>query len=446
MCYNFFVKMTEYFKIKYLVAALSAAIISVGAISSVSQAFADAGDVTEYPEIFTESVYDNIGQITDYAVSSASAAIADGNKVIIISNDEKLEYDFGYNVRAVDCTEKDGEVIYYCRDAGGKTYSLPDKTETEHEFTVKDTITIDKFIYYKYENIIYSQEMSIEPILPTKLDGCSLLKEYNGKAYVVKDNKIHALNGTQTEVVNLNYTDFKSAGNIAVGDSLTRLRTFGSAQFVMLAAGAYKTEVDLNDLSGRYFKTGKTSAATEGETALLLCTTGNASLVINGSQCYITLTKNTEHVTREAEAEPEFTSATVCVPYDFVYASPSLVDGAKIRRIEWGEQVKPLAKLSAEHSPELTCDFYKIEFKDDSGISQTGYIPCTFLTEHKTNDVVPDEITDPNRSEDDLTKTVMITVMVIALVLIALGYLVYVGTSGKNKKSKKTKDKQDKNV
>ncbi len=443
MCYNFFVKMTEYFKIKYLIAALSAAIIFVGALSSGSQAFADAGDVTEYPEIFTESVYDNIGQITDYAVSSASAAIADGNKVIIISNDEKFEYDFGYNVRAVDCAENDGEVIYYCRDAGGKTYSLPDKTETEHDFTVEDTVPTGKFTYYTYEGIIYSLEL---PTTTTKLEGCSLLKEYNGRAYVVKNNKIHALNGTQTEVVNLNYTDFKSAGNIAVGDSLTRLRTFGSAQFVMLAAGAYKTEVDLNDFSGRYFKTGKTSSATEGETALLLCTTGNASLVINGSQCYITLTKNTEPVTREAEAEPEFTSATVCVPYDFVYASPSLVDGAKIRRIEWGEQVKPLAKLSAEHSPELTCDFYKIEFKDDSGISQTGYIPCTFLTEHKTDDVVPDEITDPNRSEDDLTKTVMITVMVIALVLIALGYLVYVGTSGKNKKSKKTKDKQDKNV
>ena len=80
--------MTEYFKIKYLIAALSAAIISASALSSGGQAFADAGDVTEYPEIFTESVYDNIGQITDYAVSSASAAIADGNKVIIISNDE----------------------------------------------------------------------------------------------------------------------------------------------------------------------------------------------------------------------------------------------------------------------------------------------------------------------------------------------------------------------
>lgn len=443
MCYNFFVKTTEFKKTKYFVAAITAAILCSAALNAGGAAFADAGEQTEYPEIFTESVYDNVGQITDYAVGDGATAIADGNKVIIISDDQKTEYDFGYNVRAVDCEKIDGETVFYCRDASGKSYSLPDKTEAEHDFTVKDTVPTGKFTYYTFEGVIYSLEL---PTTTTKLDGCSLLKEYGGKAYVVKENKIHALNGTDTEVLNLFYTDFKSAGNIAVGDSLSKLRTFGGTQFVMLTAGAFKTEVDLNDFSGRYFKTGKTSAATEGETALLLCTTGNAALVINGSDCYITLARNTEPVTRGAESEPAFANATVCVPYDFVYASPALVDGVKLKRLDWGAQVKVLALLSAEYSPELSCDFYKISYTDDSGIPQTGYIPCNFLTEYKTDDAVLDEIPDPGHNEEDLTKTVMITVLIIALVLIALGYLVYVGTSGKDKKSKKSKEKQEKNV
>lgn len=399
-------------------------------------ASADVTEQTAYPEIFTENIYDNLSGISDYAVSSESVGFADGNKIIIVSDDAKTEYEAGYNVRALDCEETDGKVTYYYSDASGKTYSLPDKNETTHTFPSQATFDLTDYVYTERNGKVYVTAYTPEPET-TPLESCSKLKAYNDKLYVVKDGKLNELDGTDLSVMEFSYTDFKSAGTILIGDTLLRLRTQASASFVMLDAGAYRTEIDLNDFSGRYFKTGATERAAEGETALLLCTSGNAAIISNGSKCYITLAEKLESITRDTELLPDFENGAVCVPFDYIYSSPALFDGVKIKKVNWGAELEIKANLSSVNYPELTTDFYRVEFTDDSGIKQTGYIPCAFLTEYKTDDTEHKEITDPGYTEDDISKTVLITILVIALVLITLGYLTYAGTSGKNKKNKR---------
>lgn len=445
--YNSLVK-TGYFKktIYFAVIALICTAAIFAAAAYPRTACAELSEQTSYPEIFTEDVYDGIDEIADYAVGDGAVCFAHGKKIQAFSNETKIfDFEARYNVTAVDMETDGDQTVYYYRDVLNNVYSLlPDKTEQEssHSFPSQETFTAGNYIYYTDEGSVYALQ---RPSTVTLLEGCSKLKQFGESVYAVKENRLNKIDGAALTVVEVNYTNLELASYVFTGDTAARLKAQSSATFVMLTAGSYRTRIDLNDLSGRYLKLKfdgdrpetATERAAEGETALLLCTVGNAAIISDGSKSYITLASSLQQITRADEPAPEFGSASVCTPFDYIYSSPALFDGLKLTRVDWGTQLTVTEKLSASNCPELSADFYRVEFEDENGVKRAGYIPCAFLEEHKTDEKEPAEIIDPDYTEDDISKTVLITILVIALVLITLGYLTYAGTSGKNKKHKR---------
>lgn len=433
MCYNFSVKVKKFATITSIIAACTM-------LFGGGTAYAD-GEQTVYPEIFTENAYDAVDSLTDFAVGKDCVSLAYGNTVSIVGSDGKTDYDAGSAVTALDCTESDGSTLFFYTDAGGTTRSLPDREPYDGKVQSYENIDVDGYYYY-YDNdaLVVFIKNTREAI---DLDGCTRLKKYADKLYVIKDNKVCLLEGDKTQVIALEYTDYKSAAQIFIGDTAENIKS-GGATFVRLAQDSYKTEVDLNELGGKFFKTAGTERAKSGETALLLCYTGNAAVIAVGEKTYITLKTSVEEIARSAETAPEFERATVCVPFDYIYSSPAMCDGTKIRRIDWGESVKVLGKLSCSYSTELAGDFYRVSIEaGETEPAATGYVPCSFLAEQKIADIKPNPIEDENKTNEDLTRTVTLVVLVIALSLIALGYITYVGTSGKGGKSdKKGKNKK----
>ena len=90
-------------------------------------------------------------------------------------------------------------------------------------------------------------------------------------------------------------------------------------------------------------------------------------------------------------------------------------------------------------------DFYKVSWTDDDGTEQTGYVPFGYVSLFTISEEPPAVTPDPDYSQENSIRPVVLILLVVVLVLAAVGYLVFVGTANKTKKIKAKKDDKTQN-
>lgn len=439
---------------KFAAITISLCTAFVALLSGGTVALADGTAQTTYPEDeFIRHVDEDFKDVSDYAVSGEKYAFAHGNFISVIENGTHTPYDAGSTVTALDCA--DG--VFYYKNGSGEAFSLPDKAAAEnYSFTEYDGYVKTADGEYK----IVDNEIGYCPKNSFAYEGIegsfSALKMYGGTAYALSGGKLYSLNGTAATHIDLTFTDYSAAKSIFIGSTAEKIKTFNidELHFVSINANAYMTEVDLDKLSGENFvvgatvKSGEADAPAAGKQALLLCTAGEndgVAIITVAGKCYIMNAANVKPEQRSALTPPDsgHTTATVSVAQGYAYSSPFVCDGTKLFELKSGDSVKILGKVLKATSGELVRDFYKIEYVGEDGQTRVGYVPFGYVSNFSEfNEKEPSKTEDPAFSEDNAVKTVVLVLVVVALVLIAAGYVTYVATSGrKKKKSEQTENK-----
>lgn len=437
MCYNCFVKKGIFFTTS-LCSLLCAAFGFQNAA-----AFADTQNegFDSYPESFTKTVkFDNL---KDYAIGENKYYFLENNAVSVYEDD---------SYSAIEVKEKSIDSLHYDNGffygAEGKIFDFEDR-EAEN-FTCSQTgeFYINGYLYYSEGDKLCIFNRNTSEL--QQLEGFSNLKNFGNTAYAVKENALYKFDGVNPLECILEYSDYSPVKSINTGDTADKLKnTEGKAPvFVRINQGAFMTEItDINALSGKYFETGAT-IKTDAKTVLLLCTCGTddgISIVMiaetaNGKtkgNCYMLRTADTRAVNRESVEKLEENSATVTIAEGFIYSSPYVCASTQAAGIKSGDKVEIAGVVRQNSNPEIMRDFYLVKLSGGA----SGYVPHEYVSMFEYIEKEPEKTVDPDYSEEDMIKPVVLIIIVIALVLIAVGYLVYVGTSDKKKLKKDNGDK-----
>lgn len=433
VCYNLAVK-----KFAILTTTLLAAVLT--ATGGVAFAEETAHNDTHYPESFTRKL--EFTALADYAVGNGAYAFAEGNVVKVVENRTLTQYSFDFNVTALDFA--DG--VFYYRDGNNAVYSLPDSTPSSHEFKTDINIISGNYHYFINDygvNIVDTNKPANEP--GVTLADYSNLKQFDDNVYAVCDNALYTLNGVLTTKITLEYIDYSSAQEIYVGDTAAELRNDRN-DIVKIATirsstadglPVYMTEIDLSELSEKFsvgatLCVGDENAPAGGEKALLLCETGNSYIIAIGSTAYIIANTGAD-ITNSTLSTPSYNSATLSVGGSaYAYYSPYINTNTQASLLTTGKNVTVLGMADKTAFPFLAYNFYVISYTEGEQ-TVTGYVPEGYLSEFTFIEREPQTTKDPDYSEDDLVKTVVLILIVIVLVMIALGYLIFVATSSKRK-------------
>lgn len=417
---------------------------------SALNAFAEADEgLNEYPQDFTkEIVFENL---EDYAVHENKFAFLENGVIHEYSNEEFYGFqDDGLNVKAVYYDISGA--LCYGNDEGIFRHDIGEPAEVIKPET---TFTLNGYHYsFDKDGVLNAYNEQTTQVTP--LEGFSNLKKFGEKAYAVKENALYVIEGTTSAPCELKYLDFSATQTINAAGAETSLRNLSleTPRFVALKDGVFLTEINADKLDGKYFETGKTLKTGKDiptSTALLIATAGtegSISMVMlcgeTRNVCYILRTADTEPVERQAISVPVFNgvatpdlAATVTVGEGFIYTAPFVCKSTQIAQIKAGENVKITGAVLKTDNPEIARDFYKVEFIAENDYRVTGYVPFGYVSPYEFIEKPPVEQPDPDYSEQNLIKPVVLIIVVIALVLIAVGYLIFVATDGKNKKDKK---------
>ena len=408
-------------------------IFALTAFGTVTAFATSNGTVYPKDEDFIKPL--TFSELCDFAINSDYYAFADGKAVKVFDGGNLTEYLFEEKVIALDCKED----VFYCMLEDEKVYSLPyAEGDGSVEYTMPDPVTTIDVGDYNYRltssalKVANFEENSIKTF-----DGeYKSLKKFGDSVYAILDNEVYKFDGDQSEKLSLNYADYTSTQKIIAGEAVTNLKEYTAPTLVSIKVGSHMTEADLSSFPDGYFITGKTVTSTEAVSAVLLCTTGNAAVIAVGRDCYILNSANIERTNETCYSTPEFEYGKITAAGDKIYASPYVSECTAILSGAAGITVKVLNKVQ---SAVLDSAFYEVEFEVSKGVTVKGYVTEKFLikTDYvKEDDKGPDKIEDPNYTEDNNAKTIIIIFAVVILVLAGVGYLAYTGMGGKSKKTK----------
>lgn len=418
--------------------------------------FASAAE--KYPEDDSFSKKLVFTSLADYAVSDGSYAFAH-EQFLSVYKDHLLvtfehtqtvsrvePYNGGYcfrdgagGVYAVTCEGKDGD--YYSVSESDKLSAEEAEKAVFSDYNAEFTCRASggEYVLALSDNSLAFRAEGTTDM--TKFDGqYSRLKKYGETAYVIKENALYSLNRAEKTPLSgadgsLYYMDYGETEKIEAGGVLNDIQS-ASMQFVTLKAGAHYSEIDLDSLTAQTatlpVDKNKTSVAAGGEVALLICRTGDSAIISIGKKSYVMLGENAEDSTLSA-AVADFTPATgnVIVDDACLYFAPHYSEGTKKTAVPSGVSVNVKAKFS--HAV-LDYDYYAISYESD-GETIEGYIPAGFIFLGPAfADENPTPVADPDYSEADVVRTVVLIIVVVALVLVAAGYVIYVATADKRRK------------
>lgn len=416
-------------KLAYLTIPLIAALIAGGAQTAYA---ADGGTIYPDDEAFISAL--KLTSLSDYTVGGGAYAFADGKLVKVFNDGDYKEYAFENDVTDVAFNEG----VFYCGCSDGKAYTLAEQSECEYTFPEKaGELLYGGFYYFTDEDGNLSVFDKSTKQTETYEGSFSNLKLCGETVYAANGNALYSFDGAEGGEVELKYADYSVTRTITVGQAASALKNYAPATFVKIEAGTFMTAVDLEKLDGEHFVPINTVRSEEETVALLLCYSGNAALVSVGDTGYLMLKSKTSVTEMEFATEETFTAQMLG---GNIYASPYIVSGTVSTPAATGKIVNVKKKLELENV--LGAVFYEVEFTENESVV-CGYVAEGFLSKVIVGEQEkPTEITDPEYSEDNDTKTILIILAVILLVLGAVGYISYVSSGGKRRKNKKkSKDK-----
>lgn len=449
---------------KKVLFAICSLCIAASAVASPLSALADGAlEETYYPEIFDDKL--PLNNLTDFAIANDNLmAFAQGSTLTHWQNENTTVYEFDSTVTNVDYS--DGK-FYYSLDGGITGHILPDDPNSpanepqEYNFFANrisaEGHIVNGFFYYCYDEFeLFAHNMTTQTTKPLILKNAKVYS-INGedRLFAIRDIFICEIVGFNPTDIQISYSNYDKLLNMSVGDAPEKLNTYGdlseNPKYVSIAADTAVTAIDLNliapyDSDGnplpapQYFPIsdpkGQTRYDVSGE-ALLLCQTGNATLVAKGSKAYIL---NSAGVTGATDIRKtsidQGTTAAVNAVGEFAHSLPFMSNATRTFALAPGEIVTVLYEVSGDN---IAHRFYLVE----NAKGERGYVIDEFLGDF--NVPVPDENSasvtpDPNPHTDDYIRTVVLVIVIILLVLIAAGYLTWLCASNKQNKSEKKND------
>lgn len=418
--------------------------VCVAASMAAAPIYAQA-ETAGYPDIYDRPL--EFESLTDFALAQdGSAAFAVGNGITLLKNGETQVIEFGSAVTDVDLCEADGNWYYALEGKEGIFALGADALPPEGYSLQKNDPTF--FCFGDYYYTIDSNtgalfiDQAIDAPRQTVSDGVySKLKIYQNKLYVLKNidgqsprAAVCSVEGTTVTELGLmwsNYSLLTGVGENGVAQTLKEYFTEPSVTTV--AAATTVTEVNLEGLEPNgTFDVGDPKASTqiwqEPKQALLLATAENLALVSVGGKAYILNSARTEGKIVLPFGAAESSAATVNAD-DYAYSAPFMCGATKLFKIEAGEQVTVVNKLSADGV--LGHDYYVVEKTAQDGTKLAGYVAGNFLEPAEggtANEGGSTPLPDPDPHYDSNARTVILVVTVVLLVLIAAGYITWVCT------------------
>lgn len=417
------------------------------ALSALIFAPVGAGaEVEGYPDNFTVQ-YTPDG-FSDYAIGGNAAAFSSGATIMLFDGGDisfsegvctRTQKTFSSTVTALDCTDSG---FIYTLQGDEKVYNLSDGSESGAKIK---NFELDQ----NYGGYTYSIDSGTLRVWDRKSDNVvksegsfSKLKFYGGEAYAADGGRLKKVTaGNVADVPAISYIDFTPAGGITAGSANEELGTVSSVlSFARVKAGYYATPVNLSD-KGEVFSADPSSTfktddqKLNGKSVLVLYKRNNLAVISLGDQAYLTspsaLDPLVERITEE-KVERTADIADDCHPYSlpFIDETTRLADD----NLSGGMEIWVVKKVYAE---ELLHDFYLIAYADDHD-DIIGYVATGHVTEFHFNEEPPQNIKDPNPSDKDDVRTVVLILAVVVLVIVAVCYLTWVATLDKRKKNKKT--------
>ena len=441
-----------------LAGLLTACAIPFGTVFAAAED--DIQDV--YPQNFDRTL--EIEALTDYAVYEDRFAYASNSTITIISRDESgdrkcLSYTHEQLISALDYDE-DGKLYFKTSSEISYLYGSP-VTQQEHDFqgTSLSKIDLSDTVFYTLNNkgFLTYWNGSEDNIVG---EGYSLIKRYGETVYAIKDGTVpYTIDGQTATELDLSYTDFSGADNILCGETAEKLKADGyQVKTANINHGSYYTQVDADAIGKEQtFSQIRTQKAEGNKPCIVLCTTGNASVVATNDGMFITATANVKDSAYTSpkndwplNAEGTKRLEAYATEKTGVYASPFMSESTKIGELESGAEnhVEVIEKFELDY---IKTKFYKVRYETtdkETGEKKTisGYVAANILTvyDYKAEDLEQHPAGDEKFNYDTNVVSVVLIIVIVALVIIAVMYISLAGSKNKNKKSKKKEKQREK--
>lgn len=442
----------------FLITTLAAGIAAATIPGAAAFAATDGGSAESslYPSSFVRTLDMSEDGLTDYAINGDTYAFAVKTTIYVLSTDKsgdrKLSKPFTAKteITALDYTE--GHL--YFRNISG-TYMYPDETTTvEHDFPASThSLEIDGNQYLlnnKAELKLFNKTNGDEALIG---EGYSLLKKFGDEAYAIKDNCPYVLEGETATPLNLEYTDFSAADNIATGAIQYELKSGEYAvKTATLTGGSYYSQIDADNI-GTTFKHVSTLKSDGAVSCLVLYAgtkeTDEISVIAAGGNCYVTATKNLTFSAYTAPANdwaqgPQGQRKAYLRESTGIYSSPYMCGGTKITDVQAPQAIAVTVheKFALDF---IETTFYRISFTGENGKTVSGFVAASFLDayDYSADNNKPTTTDKDDFSYETNVTTVILVLVIVGLVIIAIVYLTVVGTRQDKRSGKKRKKQSD---
>lgn len=399
---------------------------------------AAAGGECAYPTDFSSEL--TFTALADYAINGDERAFAESTKLYVIAPDEYGDdvlknpdgdkgYDCGFQITDIEYGD-DGTL--YLRSTDGSVATYPDLAPAAYDFE-SDGPTVAGGYDYRLiaeDGELYAIAPDNRPVTIFE-EGCTHLKIYDGKAYVMNGGRVYLLDGTTPEEQTAQYTDFGKADNIAAGDAAELLLSPYEVRTVTVKPqttdghDTYVTKIDIESI-GDTFRALGTEKLTGDRSALAIAETGNATIIVMRDedgldQSYITLTAAVEN---SDYSPPENDMTHACAREDtYIYSRPYMCGATAIGMVPGGTTFTVTEKFERQY---LGDTYYRVTCNAD-GREITGFVHAGMLSPYSfSSENEPEQSTGSDDFVfDDSVKTVIIVLLIVLLTLVAAGCVIF---------------------
>ena len=435
--------------------------LTLATIIPTGSAYAAESDkTTVYPSEFEHTLSFASSTLRDYAIYGDTFAFAYDTKITVLSNNsvgERERNDYTHEAEILYIDYSDDGKLYFKNVSSDSTYlyGAEGGVEQQHEFQdiTSSKLDLDKTTFYTLNNdgVLTFWNGGQDTEVGT---GFSLMKQYGGSVYAVKDNVPHKIEASSATALSLQYTDYSAAKTIYTGDVAEKLKSSNYVvKTAILEKDCYYTQID-PDAIGETFTPIMTKKTDVKKSCLVLCESGDASIIATKNGMFITSTANLSPYSNSAPPNDWQINANgerlaYAVEDVGVYSAPFMCDSTRIATLKSGAEhyVAVTEKFALDDFMDTV--FYRVSYVEDGKVI-TGFVASKFLTPYSfaAEDKEPVQGGDENPEYGTNVVSVVLAIVIVALVIIAVLYVFLINSKkdrdgGKKKKKEKRQPEEN---